>query len=420
MSRGLRVILAVVMVMALFPVGAVSAQTPPVPNCVPFPIDPVTGEIYLICQPATWNGDLVVFAHGYVAPNEPMSKFLEQLVLPDGSTIPGLTTGLGFGFATTSYRKNGLAVKEGVEDVARLVAFYTDNFGAPQHVYLIGASEGGLVTTLAVEQHPELYAGGLAMCGPIGNFNQQINYWGDFRVLYDYFFPASAYPLAQIPNSAVDINEPLVWPNWPNISLAIAQAVTMNPAMPQLLKTARAPIDPADPASAISTTVGILAYNVFATNEGKVELTGQPFDNWYRFYYGSANDLALNRSVARYKADRTANVEIARYYQTTGKLKAPLVTLHTTGDPIVPYWHETLYTIKTVMTGSLLKRINLPIARYGHCNFTAGEALAGFAVLVLRAGGWQLHDVDKVLTDPTAVKDYDKLLNQYFNDKAPR
>ncbi len=420
MSKWLRLVLIGVLCVALFPVGPVAAQAAPIPNCVPFPIDPtnpLTSEVYFVCQPATWNGDLVVFAHGYVAPNELMTKFLEQLVLPDGSTIPGLVTGLGYGFATTSYRKNGLAVVEGVQDVEKLVAFYAANLGMPRHVYLIGASEGGLVTTLAVEQRPDLYTGGLAMCGPIGNFNQQINYWGDFRVLYDYFFPAGAFPLAQIPNSPVDINEPLVWPNWPNLSLAIAQAVSVNPMTPQLLRTSRAPIDPADPMSVISTTVGILSYNVFATNEGQVELGGQPYDNRYKWYSGSSNDTALNAGVARFPADRAALIEIARFYQTSGKLKSPLVTLHTTGDPIVPYWHETLYTVKTVMSGSLLKRINIPIVRYGHCNFKSSEALAAFAILVLRTGGWQVKDASKVLPDAASRVEYQTLLNRYLNDK---
>jgi pimeloyl-ACP methyl ester carboxylesterase len=420
MSKGLRLILAIVVCVSLLPVGAAAAQSTPIPNCVPFPIDPAnptTSEVYLICQPTAWNGDLVMFAHGYVAINEPMTGFLSELVLSDGSTIPDLTNGLGFGFATTSYRKNGLAVKEGVQDVARLLAFYTANFGAPHHVYLIGASEGGLVTTLAVEQHPDLYTGGLAMCGPIGNFNQQINYWGDFRVLFDYFFPTNV-----IPNTAVDINEALVWPNWvPTTTLTIAQAVTANPAATQqLLTTSRAPIDTADPASVLSTTLGILNYNVFATNEGKVELGGQPYDNWYKWYFGSTNDFALNRGVARFRADRAALTEINNYYQTSGKLKSPLVTLHTTGDPIVPYWHETLYTLKTALKGSLLKRINIPIVRYGHCNFKSSEALAAFAILVLRSGGLSLTNVAKVLPDAAVRADYDKLVNQYLTGKLPK
>jgi hypothetical protein len=40
-----------------------------------------------------------------------------------------------------------------------------------------------------------LYLGGLAICGPIGDFGQQINYWGDFRALYDYFSATAKFHL---------------------------------------------------------------------------------------------------------------------------------------------------------------------------------------------------------------------------------
>ena len=75
--------------------------------------------------------------------------------------------------------------------------------------------------------------------------------------------------------------------------------------------------------------------------------------------------------------------EIEANYQTSGNLSVPLVTLHTTGDPIVPYWHEIGYEWKTGATGSSFLHVNIPIDRYGHCNFEAGEALYGFFILVI-------------------------------------
>ncbi len=421
MSRWIRLLLIVVLLIATLPVipaAAQKADTTLPPNCQMIPLPPPSTELYVICLP--WatppaNFDLVIFAHGYVPINEPMDKFVEQLILPDGTTIPGLTNVLGFAFAATSYRKNGLAVKEGVEDVARLAAFFKANVGAPRHIYLIGASEGGLVTTLAVEKQSSLYTGGLALCGPIGNFRSQINYWGDFRVLFDYFFPKY-----RIPFSPINIDVQNVWPNWNALSQAIGAAVAADQsATRQLLRTSGAPIDLLDPASAISTTLGILSYNVFATNEGQVELGGQPFDNWFRLYIGSNNDRLLNQSVQRFKANQSALLEINANYQTSGRLSKPLVTMHTTGDPIVPYWHETMYNLKVLFSGSLLQHINIPVLRYGHCNFTSTEALVGFAILVLRAGGLKLNNIDKALPDAKARAEFDKLLQEYSQEIKP-
>ncbi len=392
MSRLWRCLLVVCLVAMTMPVPVTVAAVespvpPPFDQCVP-PMrllagQQASGALFFACVPPDWNGSLVIFAHGYVAPNEPPTKFLEQLLLPDGSTIPALVLSLKYAFATTSYSKNGLAVTEGLADVRDLATLFKAQFPATQYIYLIGASEGGLVTTLAIEKAPLEFSGGLAMCGPIGNFRSQINYWGDFRTLFDYFFPDY-----KIPNSPVDINETLVWPNWATISQGLGLAVATNThATEQLLRTSRAPIDLADPMSVISTTVGILSYNVFATNEGQVELNGQPFDNRYRIYVGSDNDWVLNRTIARFTPSAYALMNIDRYYQTSGRLTKPLITLHNTGDPIVPYWHETLYNAKVLFNRSLSKHVNIPIVRYGHCNFTSTEAVGAFALLVYKVTG---------------------------------
>ena len=67
--------------------------------------------LYRVCFPAAWNGDLVVYAHGYVSADEP-------LAIPDdaveGQPIEQIVNGLGYGYATTSYRANGLVADQAV------------------------------------------------------------------------------------------------------------------------------------------------------------------------------------------------------------------------------------------------------------------------------------------------------------------
>ena len=72
---------------------------------------------------------------------------------------------------------------------------------------MTGASEGGIVTALMAERHPELLTGALSACGPIGDFKKQTEYLGDFRVLFDYFFPNV------LPPSPINI-PPQVIANW--------------------------------------------------------------------------------------------------------------------------------------------------------------------------------------------------------------
>ena len=385
--------LVVTGLLACLPAPA-SSQTS---TCSPDVTQPSTGAKIRLCMPAPglWNGDLVVFAHGYVSPEAPIAIPEDQLKLPDGTSLPGILNALGFGFATTSYRKNGLAIVTGIEDVKDAVSAFVAEHGQPRETYLTGASEGGALTALAVERHPEVFSGGVAACGPVGDFRRQIDYWGDFRALFDLNFPGL------IPGTAVSVPE-TVRQNWDSVYVpAIQKAFLARPAaLDELLRVSRAPFDSADPTTKSQTALGLLWYSAFATMDGITTLGGQPFDNTLRFYTGSGNDLLLNLLVKRYRADAGAVQEIEADYQTSGRLAAPVVTLHTTGDPIVPYWHEPLYTWKTLLGGSALEHLNLPVVRYGHCQFQAAEALVALGLLVLRVEAVALPNAERVL--PTA------------------
>lgn len=364
-------------------------------SAVPMPGPCVQGTLphralSLICVPKSgWNGDLLVFAHGYVAFNDPIDFY--HLTF-DGVYLPDLAQRLGFAFATTSYRQNGLAILEGADDIRELVGEFPKVAGRmPVHTYLTGASEGGIITTLLLEQSPELFTGGLAGCGPIGSFQKQLNYIGDFRVLFDYFFPGL------MPGSPIKIPREVIR-NWETKYVPrITAALQANPAAAeQLIRTSKAAIDLADlTGSTVTTTINILWYNVFATNDAFEKLGGNPYTNRGRWYFGSDDDVRLNRSVARFAADPAALDKVGEY-ETSGQLQIPLVTLHTWGDEIIPYWHEVLYRAKANVAGSTITI--LPVARYGHCNFTVPSLLGALAVLIGQATGSQ-PDLTEVLDE---------------------
>ncbi len=369
-------------------------------SCVPYAA--LSGPShYLICVPplAPNDIDLVVFAHGYVSPTIPAGQIPEDQLSLQGVSIPALVNSLGFAFAVSSYPKNGLAIKEGMIDLEELVAFYKQLGHNPGRVYLVGASEGGLVATKLIEAGGPVFSGGLALCGPIGNFRAQIDHFGDFRVVFDYFFPGVLnFSPVSVPPSAMSEFPGVLAPE-------IAQAIAGNPAAArQLYRVTFTPTDPTQPADA---ALGVLFYNVFATDDAGVELGGQPFDNRRRFYFGSANDFRLNQRVERFSADPAAIEQMRTFYETTGRLPLPLVTMHTTGDPVVPYWHEALYGFKVLFGGSLGRYAHIPVLRYGHCNFEPAEVLLGFALLVKRVTG-------EALPNPAAALPTEEM-RQRFN-----
>jgi pimeloyl-ACP methyl ester carboxylesterase len=357
--------------------AAASAQPPipPIPGCEGGQLP--SGAFSLICvpPPGIWNGELVVFAHGYV-PVNPLLPVNQQLIfanlqLPDGTPLPQLVMGLGYAFATTTYRQNGLAILEGVDDIRELVGAFP--LLVPTHV--AGVSEGGLVATLLAERWPELFRSAVAACAPIGSFRAQIDSFGDFRVLFDYFFPGVILgsPIL-IPDTVIE--------NWEKVYVPrILEALAANPARAlELMRVSRAAFDPADPTTVGRTTINMLSYNVLGANDATAKLGGNPFGNRFRLYFGSSNDLRLNLSVQRFTASPAARAALDQY-ETNGNLSLPLVTLHTTGDEVIPFWHELLYLPKVDLTGRG-RFLPIPTVRYGHCNFTANEVLTAFALAV--------------------------------------
>jgi pimeloyl-ACP methyl ester carboxylesterase len=351
--------------------GPVDEGESPVVGCT----DATTsgGALTRVCFPADWNGDLILYAHGYVQPDAP-------LAIPDnligGTPVEDLINALGYAYAATSYRANGLVADVAVDDMVLLEELVRRTVRPdPVQVYIVGVSEGGLVAALAAERRPDRYTGALAACAPIGDFARQIDYFNDVRVVFDYLFPGV------IPGSPIDPPEE-VRAGWASTyAPAVAAAVADDPGAASDLATVTGiPAEGVDPASLGEAVAGILWYNVLGTADAQERLGGQPYDNEDRVYQGSSDDAALNAGVARFAAATIARAALRRF-ETSGDPSAPISIIHTTGDPIVPFFHQPLYADKVAAAGrsELLERSD--VDRFGHCALTSSEILAAFGAL---------------------------------------
>jgi pimeloyl-ACP methyl ester carboxylesterase len=409
-------------VLALFfaPAALQAASLPDLPGvdiCEPDWTLP-SGAVVRVCMPAIlpWNGDVVLWAHGYVETTRPVAIPEEQLCIGGSFCVPDLVTALGYAFVTTSYRNNGL-VLTGVQDMEDALDYFVKIHGASGRVYMTGASEGGLVTTLAVEEHPRLFDGGVAACGPIGDFLKQVRYYGDFRVLFDYFFP-NLLPgsLRSMPPDAIANWNSL----WNDTLLPVLFAPENNSKLMQLLRTSQAVYVPNELSTIETTVYDALWYNVFETNDLITKLGGLPYGNMTRIYAGSSNDLALNAKVTRTLADTNAVNTVNALLQTSGGLTTPLVTLHTMLDDQVSYSQETLYTSKVKDKGASAERVNIPVLRYGHCNFKPWEALLSFAIMIARATGAPPANAAAIIPDASDRAAYiGALAQQGYTTPAP-
>jgi pimeloyl-ACP methyl ester carboxylesterase len=344
------------------------------------PIHP-DAQLILTCLPSAFNGTLIIYAHGYVKPQEPLA-LPEEFGEAEVRELIEHLLNLGFGVATSSYHKNGYAVEQAEADLNDLVAHVLSIEPDVDAVFVIGASEGALVATMLVEKYPETYAGGLALCGPLAGTSYQVAHLADVRVLFDYFYPEV------FPFGALDVPEDAAaqWEGPGEYKDRIAAAVAADPgAIAQVFNVAGVACDTADQGVAANCAQNMLAYSVFGTNDLLDTAGGWPVSNVPTQYTGSVDDVALNAGIERFDADPAASTYADLHYRPSGLLQRPLVTLHTTGDPLVPYRHELIYFNRAAFLGTDDKLTVLPVERAGHCAFKAQEVVGGLAALLLNA-----------------------------------
>ncbi len=365
-----------------------------------------SGALYRLCFPSVWNGGLVLFARGYI------DEF-ESLRLPNDQVAEGLSIGnianiLGFGYGTTSISANGFASAEGIADINDLVTLFQDNYGEPNFIYPLGGSQGGLVTTLLIERFPQIYDGGVALCGPIGDMRRHINYLGDTRLLFDYYFPGV------LPGDVLTIPQELI-DNWDSVYLPrIKETVEANPDQAiEILDIVGGPYDLDNPETIFSTFEQVIRFNVFGLQDLIKRSGGIPYDNQNRWYRPASNPIQLNRDIERYRADVEALLTLDSFTETTGIITRPLVTLHTTGDPQVSYVQEGLYQRKLRQQGSKSLHRHFPADVYGHCNFTAAQLLFAFNVLIRDVTGQALINIQDAFPSARSEAEY-RELNRRF------
>jgi pimeloyl-ACP methyl ester carboxylesterase len=365
---------------------------------------------YQICvNRQLWNGDLVIFVPGYTNPAATPSTPSGDL---GGVSAAEIVTALGYAWAAYGFENTGLLVPDtwiGQELLAFVETAKAFLGNQVRRTYLTGGSQGGLITALALELHPQVFSGGLAACGPIGSYRGQLQYVGDFRAAFDFYFD----PVIKSPNWPVWTQsppangtvDPAFWN--PTTRAAVASAIQAYPARTaNLLNVTRAPIDPGNPgATTLQTVDDLLRYSFVGTNDAIAKLQGLAFGNIGRAYSGSTNDAALNRGIGRFTF--TASELALQKLETTGSLKRPLVTIHTTGDQIVPIWQQSLYRNKTSRSfSSWLLHSRITVSRYGHCTFTPEEVLGAFALLVLKSTGQNLVLTQHALSEQRSRSEF--------------
>ena len=360
---------------------------------------------YRIEVPVAWNGDLVVWAHGY------RGDGLELTV--DNPPHREWLIANGYAWAASSYSKNAYDVAQGAKDTHALTKFFNGIAGKPNRTYITGVSMGGHVTAVVIEQWPNAYDGAMPMCGVMGDY-KLFDFFLDFNLVAQALAGVDAqYPPA---DDYLTLTVPLV-----KSKLELVPGTfpfTLNTQGEQLKAVTKLRSGGERP----TFDQGFLFWNgvapgdfLFGLGTGTGTLTnvkGMPIDNAdvvYQFDTDPAltpDEQLLNETVLRLTPDPQARHPngLANLPVVSGDITIPVLTLHTIGDLFVPFSMEQLYAQRVAENGASHLLVQRAIRDVGHCAFMGEEIVMGFIDLV----SWVedgLSPAGDNLLDPEEVAD---------------
>ncbi|MCK5099312.1 MAG: hypothetical protein KAR45_14475 [Desulfobacteraceae bacterium] len=358
---------------------------------------------YRIEVPANWNGNLLVWAHGY------RGESLELEV--DNPPHRQLLIAMGYAWAASSYSKNAYNVAQGVKDTHALTKFFNGEVSKPNYTYISGASMGGHITAILIEQWPNTYDGAMPICGVMGDY-ELFDFFLDFNLVAQALAGVDAEyppPVDYMSTTVPYVKSRLEWATG-TFPFVLNQSGEQLKAVTKMQSGGERPV----------FEQGFLFWNgivpddfLFGLGTGGDTLTkvkGIANDN-YDTVYQFDNDPALspeenelNDAVLRLERDPQAKHPngLANVPVVSGDITVPVLTLHTLGDLFVPFSMQQIYAQRVAENGVSHLLVQRAIRDVGHCTFTPDEVVAGFMDLV----GWVEHGIPPVgddILDPIEV-----------------
>jgi dienelactone hydrolase len=373
------------------------------------------GATYVIDVPAKWNHKLLLYSHGYTFPGSQNPAY----DYGDGYSAYYLLT-LGYALAGSSYATTGWAVQDALPDQIATLDAFQSLVGTPTQTIAWGASMGGLITAALVQQYPSRFQGALPMCGVVaggvGFWNEALDAAFAFNIL-----------LANNFLQVVNISDPQTNYNNAEAYLGTAQGTPQGQARIALvaaLADVHGWFDPSSPEPAPSDYAS-QEYNQFLwfantdflfpfylRSELEARAGGNPSFNTGVNYqhqlsksvnyaevqalYAAAKlnlsaDLTKLKNAQRIAADPEALTYLSNNIIFDGQISVPVVSLHTTGDGLVPVEDEKAYSTVVHDAGNSALLRQTFVHRAGHCEFTPAEIITAFETLDkrLRFGRWQ-------------------------------
>jgi hypothetical protein len=351
------------------------------------------GAGYRIEVPDNWNGELVLYAHGF------RGGGLELTV--SNPPIRAYLIAHGYAWAASSYATNGYDVTQGVKDMHDLGTRFNGLVANPSRTYFTGTSMGGHITGVAIEQYPNAYDGAMPMCGVMGD-NKLFDYFTENHLTahalagIDVPFPFPAnYSTTVVPQLKAMFGAP-----FPTVLTPLGQKYAN---VVKNLSGGERPMF--DAGFRFAPTGGNF---LFSQGAGGGDGTRTNVDTVYQIDNDpalSAEEAALNATVRRIDLDPQARRKqgLAGVPAISGNLSMPVLSMHTLGDLFVPFSMEQIYARNAAANGSSDRLVTRAIRDINHCGFNTVEMERGFADLA----NWVANGVkpagDDILTPATVA-----------------
>ncbi len=346
------------------------------------------GAPYNIRVPANWNGTLLVFAHGYRDkadhPGEIDNRNADAA--PGGALAEEFFLAQGFALAGSAFKDNGWAVKEGIQNILALTNFFKGRVGKPDRIILWGASLGSVVTLENIQKFPGLYDGSIALCSVGAGAPRSWDGAAALALAYDVTF---GWPSAW--GSVGDVRDDL---DFETEVFPTMFGQFTNPANFGWLEFMRLVNDiPAEDLGSWPFT------DMFFVTEARAELERRaggpvaqnldhvysltPAEKLYLTSLGVDADALLAAMNARTNIFAASNARnyVEHYAEFTGRLRRPVLSLHTRSDGLVPAFHESAYRETVEAAGKSHLLVQVFTDAVGHCAFTGSQLFSAVVAM---------------------------------------
>lgn len=373
---------------ALLATGALAQSETPCPGFVPegatcYNGQDSNGAYYWIAKPRTWNGVLVVHAHG--GPRTPPPTIDSPL---EDLKRWVITLQEGYAWAGSSFRRGGYGMTMAAEDTDSVRRIAIAKLGSAKRTILHGQSWGGGVAARAIE----LFGSGtthgkpnydvvMLTSGVLAGNSLAYNFRADLRAVYQYY--CRNHPRSDEPQYPVWMGLPAdARLTGKELDLRVDECTGLG--LPAKERTAGQKRNLANILSVLRiperSLRGHLNWSTVLFQDIVHRRLGgrNPFSNAGVRYSGSDDDPSLNKGVARFEADPAAAAEFARDGDMTGRIPVPVVTLHAIDDPVAFVEHEAAYRAKVDAAGAADRLVQTFTRETEHSYLSSPEYAALF------------------------------------------